>query len=143
MMKKWIWSELPFKLLVRKELMMLPPSIRNEGDCCDGGIHVTAVPDEAALRADAIVVGEAEDTWPELINDFENNRLKKRYEKPARDSLKNLPYPRFDLIDPQKYIRSFFNPMPLIPYKPGGGAPTTAILCNNKVYGAKNTSSTD
>jgi len=29
--EKWIWSELPFKLLVRKELMMLPPSIRNGG----------------------------------------------------------------------------------------------------------------
>ena len=103
-----------------------------------GGIHVTAVPDEAALRADAIVVGEAEDTWPELIKDFENNRLKKRYEKPARDSLKNLLYPRFDLIDPQKYIRSFFNPMPLIPIQTGRGCSHNCDFCaTTRFYGAK------
>ena len=48
-----------------------------------GGIHVTAVPDEAALHADAVVVGEAEDTWPELIEDFENKKLKSRYRIPG------------------------------------------------------------
>jgi radical SAM superfamily enzyme YgiQ (UPF0313 family) len=103
-----------------------------------GGIHVTAVPDEAALRADAIVIGEAEDTWPELIHDFENNRLQKRYEKPARDSLGNLPHPRFDLMDPKKYIRSFFSPMPLIPIQTGRGCSHDCDFCaTTKFYGAK------
>ncbi|MGA2661587.1 MAG: radical SAM protein [Verrucomicrobiota bacterium] len=103
-----------------------------------GGIHVTAVPDEAALHADAIVVGEAEDTWPELIEDFEKSALKKRYEKPARDSLKDLPHPRFDLIDPQKYILSLFNPMPLIPIQTGRGCSHDCDFCaTTKFYGAK------
>ena len=35
-----------------------------------GGIHPTAVPDEALQHADAVVVSEAEDLWPELLRDF-------------------------------------------------------------------------
>ena len=34
-----------------------------------GGIHVTALPDEARLHADAIVVGEVEEFWGELLDD--------------------------------------------------------------------------
>ncbi|MFX0200821.1 MAG: hypothetical protein ACFFCW_32270, partial [Candidatus Hodarchaeota archaeon] len=29
-----------------------------------GGIHPTALPDEAIEHADAVVIGEAERTWP-------------------------------------------------------------------------------
>ena len=29
-----------------------------------GGAHATALPEEASRHADAVVVGEAEDTWP-------------------------------------------------------------------------------
>src|SRR5262245_49355133 len=35
-----------------------------------GGPHVTLVPDDAQPHADSIVVGYAEDAWPELLNDF-------------------------------------------------------------------------
>src|ERR1035437_3092293 len=35
-----------------------------------GGIHVTLMPDEAAKFADAIVIGMAEQTWPQLLRDF-------------------------------------------------------------------------
>ena len=31
-----------------------------------GGLHVTAVPDEAARHADAVVVGEGESAWPQV-----------------------------------------------------------------------------
>src|SRR5262245_58759178 len=34
-----------------------------------GGVHATALPDEAARHADAVVVGEAEDTWPQVLAD--------------------------------------------------------------------------
>src|SRR5688572_4915973 len=40
-----------------------------------GGIHPTALPDEALKFADAVVVSEAEDLWPELLRDFKQNRL--------------------------------------------------------------------
>src|SRR6201986_3785471 len=32
-----------------------------------GGPHATALPEEASLHADAVVVGEAEDTWPHVL----------------------------------------------------------------------------
>jgi radical SAM superfamily enzyme YgiQ (UPF0313 family) len=103
-----------------------------------GGIHVTAVPDEAALHAEAIVVGEAEDTWPELIRDFENKTLKNRYQSPARDSLANLPYPRFDLLDPRKYVRPLGTSMPLIPIQTGRGCSHDCDFCaTTKFYGDK------
>src|SRR3972149_6042377 len=44
-----------------------------------GGIHVTALPDEAEGHADAVVLGEAEKIWKELLDDAEQNRLKPVY----------------------------------------------------------------
>jgi radical SAM superfamily enzyme YgiQ (UPF0313 family) len=103
-----------------------------------GGIHVTALPDEAALHADAIVVGEAEETWPALLDDFQHKRLKSRYEASARPSLVKLPYPRFDLVDPRKYIRPFGSSMPLIPIQTGRGCSHDCDFCaTTKFYGDK------
>ena len=45
-----------------------------------GGPHVTLVPDEAQNHADSIFVGEAENTLPQFLQDFENGCIKKRYE---------------------------------------------------------------
>ncbi|HEB37220.1 MAG TPA: B12-binding domain-containing radical SAM protein [Thermoplasmatales archaeon] len=61
-----------------------------------GGYHVSALPDEAIQHADAIIIGEAEDTWPQLIKDAEKGRLKRIY-RSRRPSLTNLPWPRRDL----------------------------------------------
>lgn len=44
-----------------------------------GGIHVSMLPDEASNYADSVVIGEAERIWSTVLNDFENNELKKRY----------------------------------------------------------------
>lgn len=44
-----------------------------------GGFHPTLLPDEAALFADAIVIGEAESVWPELVDDLAHGTLKSRY----------------------------------------------------------------
>jgi radical SAM superfamily enzyme YgiQ (UPF0313 family) len=45
-----------------------------------GGAHATALPEEAAQHADAVVVGYAERSWPELIRDAACGRLRPRYE---------------------------------------------------------------
>ena len=37
-----------------------------------GGIHVSMEPDEAAEHADTLVIGEADDTWPRFVRDFES-----------------------------------------------------------------------
>ncbi|RLF93100.1 B12-binding domain-containing radical SAM protein [Thermococci archaeon] len=44
-----------------------------------GGDHPSALPEEAKQHADAVVIGEAEETWPQLLDDFRNNRLKPFY----------------------------------------------------------------
>ena len=72
-----------------------------------GGLHVTAAPDEAMKHCDAIVVGEGENVWPKLLDDFSRGDLKPIYQ--ARDhgefDLAAAPMPRFDLLDPEKYNR--------------------------------------
>ncbi len=45
-----------------------------------GGIHATTCPDEAQPHFDAIVMGEADELWPKIIEDVQNGRLQKRYE---------------------------------------------------------------
>jgi radical SAM superfamily enzyme YgiQ (UPF0313 family) len=69
-----------------------------------GGMHVTACPDEAEREADAIVVGEAEDTWPGLLKDFAAGALKKIYRSSNSSSLAGLPVPRRDLLKKADYI---------------------------------------
>lgn len=68
-----------------------------------GGVHVTACPEEASEHADSIVVGEAEDTWPELLKDFNNGKLKRVYTSTNTSDLSNMPLPRRDLLDKTKY----------------------------------------
>ena len=69
-----------------------------------GGIHVSMLPDEASNYADSIVLGEAEDIWPTLLEDFIHGRLKKIYRGTGRHTLVNLPRPRLDLLKRDKYF---------------------------------------
>jgi len=46
-----------------------------------GGWHPSALPDEAIKHADSVVIGEAEESWPQLLKDFEKDKLKSFYEK--------------------------------------------------------------
>jgi radical SAM superfamily enzyme YgiQ (UPF0313 family) len=62
-----------------------------------GGIHASMMPDEASRHADAVVIGEAESVWPEVIADVEAGRLKPRY-RGVHTDLKGLPVPRRDLF---------------------------------------------
>src|SRR5215471_8845979 len=44
-----------------------------------GGPHVTLIPEDAAPHADAVVVGYAEDSWPELLRDFVRGKMRPAY----------------------------------------------------------------
>lgn len=71
-----------------------------------GGLHVTAMPDEAAAHADCVVVGEGEPVWPRLVDDLKRGRLQPRYDARATTfDLAQSPMPRFDLLDPANYNR--------------------------------------
>ena len=69
-----------------------------------GGPHVTLVPDDAAPHADSIVVGYAEETWPELLRDAQRGRLRPRYEQSEGFSLAGTPPPRRDLLPKGRYL---------------------------------------
>ncbi|MFA5417103.1 MAG: radical SAM protein [Bacteroidales bacterium] len=64
-----------------------------------GGIHVSMLPQEAIKYVDAVVVGEAEDIWEQVILDFEKNRLKQMYVSKLL-SMQHSVSPRTDLYHP-------------------------------------------
>ena len=71
-----------------------------------GGLHATAVPDQALRHFDAVVQGEGEPVWHEVLSDFEDGRLGGIYTAFGREfDLAQAPMPRFDLLDPEKYNR--------------------------------------
>src|SRR5688572_990920 len=62
-----------------------------------GGPHVTYCQDEALAYFDAIVTGEAENVWTNLLQDIELNRLQHVYAGTPCDMVA-LPTPRYDLL---------------------------------------------
>jgi radical SAM superfamily enzyme YgiQ (UPF0313 family) len=66
-----------------------------------GGYHPSALPEEAKQHADSVVVGEADETWPQLIKDLENNDLKSFY-------FQNTPIEPENIIAPRREITKNF-----------------------------------
>src|SRR4029077_1649821 len=44
-----------------------------------GGYHVTLIPEEARQEADAVVIGDADPVWPQIIDDARHRRLQREY----------------------------------------------------------------
>jgi len=72
-----------------------------------GGMHVFFLQDEALEHADAVVIGEAEYAWNDLLDDFLAGRLQRSYRAAKLHDLAGLPRPRLDLLKPGAY--SFAN----------------------------------
>ena len=68
-----------------------------------GGLHVTSMPDEAAVHADTIFLGPGEDTWPQFLVDLRAGRPQARYVSVDR-SLVGVPSIRRDLIKRHLYL---------------------------------------
>ncbi len=71
-----------------------------------GGIHPTMMQEEAKNHADAVVVGEAEEIWPEVLSDFKQGALKPFYKAEKFSSLEHLQNPRRDLLNKKAYFFS-------------------------------------
>jgi len=120
-----------------------------------GGPHVTELPDEALGRqdggqrhADAVALGEADETWPRIVEDAARGQLKERY-KPVdamgREQKPSLqPYPvipwesleldQFDLVP--GILRPIFGHLGsgwgkfyMIPMETGRGCPYGCEFC--------------
>jgi len=68
-----------------------------------GGLHPTALPDEATKYADTIILGPAEEAWPEFLSDYRRGSPKRVYRSKSR-TLENMPFPRRDLINKKLYL---------------------------------------
>lgn len=69
-----------------------------------GGPHVTLVPDEAQRHADAIVVGYAEQTWPQLLRDVAAGQLRQRYDQSSDFQLAGAPLPDRSVLPERRFL---------------------------------------
>lgn len=92
-----------------------------------GGMHPTLVPDEVAGHCDAVVTGDAEAVWPDVVADAAAGRLRPRYEGvlPARPQDGVLT--RRDLFRGKGYL-----PIALLQYS--RGCPYRCSYCATSVF---------
>lgn len=69
-----------------------------------GGMHTSVLPEEAGQHADAVVMGEAEEIWPQLLSDLQAGRLRPIYRGQGYPRLAGLPLPRRDLFQRESYV---------------------------------------
>jgi radical SAM superfamily enzyme YgiQ (UPF0313 family) len=93
-----------------------------------GGFHPTLLPEECLEHCDAVVEGEAEYVWSELLDDFRAGRLRRRYRAKRLHDLKNLPLPRWELLDRSIYF------VPFLPVQTTRGCPFKCTFCEVPVF---------
>ncbi len=69
-----------------------------------GGIHPSMCPEEALEHCDSVVIGEAEEVWPLLLQDAEAGRLKRTYKAPKLADLEASPIPTRTSLSRNKYF---------------------------------------
>jgi radical SAM superfamily enzyme YgiQ (UPF0313 family) len=95
-----------------------------------GGIHAFACPEEALKHFDSVVIGEADDLWPQIIADAHAGQLKRIYKPETQPSLDKLVIPRFDLLNYNQYMIPPFARTPLIPIQTTRGCPHGCDFCS-------------
>jgi radical SAM superfamily enzyme YgiQ (UPF0313 family) len=69
-----------------------------------GGVHASMLPQEALLHVDSVVVGEAEEVWPDLIEDLKRGQMRRIYVGSEFFNPSSLPLPRRDLLNEKFYL---------------------------------------
>ena len=62
-----------------------------------GGYHASLLPEEVKAHADAVVIGEAELTWPQVLKDIEQRTLKPFYKAERLVNPEEIPAARHDI----------------------------------------------
>lgn len=69
-----------------------------------GGIHASALPQEALNHADSVVIGEAEGLWQRLLEDFRRHRLAKIYRHATLPDISRLILPSREAVKGKRYL---------------------------------------
>jgi radical SAM superfamily enzyme YgiQ (UPF0313 family) len=88
-----------------------------------GGYMASMMPAYAGRFVDSVIIGDAEISYPEMLDDYERTgRVKPEYCKPV-SSLKGLPVPRYELLL-EKRIGG------MLPVQAGRGCPNSCSFCS-------------
>jgi radical SAM superfamily enzyme YgiQ (UPF0313 family) len=69
-----------------------------------GGPWVTVQEDYFDNLADVIFIGEAEETWPRFLKEWQQGKHQRRYEQAQKTDMTQVPTPRFDLLKMKHYL---------------------------------------
>lgn len=95
-----------------------------------GGVHPSILPDEALVHCDAVVIGEAENVWEDVLLDIQKNQLKKKYSKPFPELNRYVP---LKTRKPNKQVG-----LGMIAAETTRGCPYTCNFCLSPIrYGRK------
>lgn len=86
-----------------------------------GGIHVSYMTDEALQYADTIVVGEGENIWPKVLEDFERGQMQRVYRACEPPDVENMLAPRRDLLKGKYFVETV---------QTGRGCPINCNFCS-------------
>ena len=93
-----------------------------------GGYHPTLLPQEAAAHADALITGDAEDVWAQLLHDAQCNQLQALYASPNRHDLTDYA------MDRRIFANKRYAPIELVQY--GRGCRFACDFCSiHRFYG--------
>ena len=93
-----------------------------------GGFHPTLLPDEALQHADAVVTGDAESTWPQLVKDAKQKNLKRIYKSDPNYPLNGIK-PDTRIFNGKKYAS-------MVPVQFGRGCRFSCDFCSvHSFYG--------
>jgi radical SAM superfamily enzyme YgiQ (UPF0313 family) len=89
-----------------------------------GGIFPSLMPDECAPHADAVVIGEGEPVWGEVLADAARGQLRSRYQASEPYDLTHAVFPRIDL-----YLKAIGDFVDDYPVQHSRGCPFSCHAC--------------
>jgi radical SAM superfamily enzyme YgiQ (UPF0313 family) len=88
-----------------------------------GGYMASMVVEQVLEHADSVVIGDAEISWPMVLEDFERDgKLERTYDHPVTD-LSGLPVPRYELLTAKPLGT-------MLPVQAGRGCPHLCSFCS-------------